>query len=198
MKISALSPVVGYQKQDKQKENINFGSMFVLGKDIADFKTLFPKAVSLTDPELYATHWHGFRQRIIAGMHNLQNDYLGKHYNGKLEDKHLSGFVPHVFITPEEKDLFSEVLTKAESELTSDTRYPDIDIAFSEKLARGEGFFGVLNCLLDCFTAKADLVKASDIEPFLRKIGMLQENFASAYGGTEKTLESLRQAGIIQ
>lgn len=194
MRISALSPVIGYQKQGKQKDNINFSSRLVLGKDVENFKLLFPEAVSLTDPELYSTHWHGFGRTIIPWLENSQDRYLAEKCKGSLKDKHLSGEVPYIFITPEEKNILSEKLTNAERELVADSR--DMSEAFMDRWNTGEGFFGVLKSVLDCFT-DAEPIKASEMEPFVRKIEIIQRTFALAHSGVVRTLETLRGKGIL-
>lgn len=166
-----ILPIANNQVQS-QNNNLNFGSMSVLLKDIENFKKICPDTVSLSDS--IRSRVHDYNTGIIK---NLIDGIAGITGNSKTFP---SPFMDIFIDTKTEYPEFEALATAAMEEiegvegLRSD--------AFRDRWDNGIGNVGKLKDKILAFTLDSDAATSEQIEAFLPLVQATQDIFIKECG----------------
>lgn len=160
MRISATNQNNIYPQN--QKQNMNFGSMTVLGGDIPRFKQICPDAVSLSDFILrICDHGTGIIETLVR-------EITGKTPSNsqKLQD---------VFLTPAQEQLFEDDIIKISGQI-SKVAEEDKKNFFLANWVSGTGAIGTVKARIIKFRQPAPLTEAQ-IEASMPQVRATQADF---------------------
>lgn len=155
MKVLALSQNFDCQRQNKQKENINFSSLWVKAEDAVRKKQAFSKAVDLTDESTYKKYLPLLGLQIIGSLQQMR-EVICRGFS--LQSVTHSDQLPHLFLHGHENKAFFDALDAAvieigASPLPEGTRIIDI---IDANMQRGGSRCSNLKKLIMDYVLKAD------------------------------------------